>query len=223
MTVRVAVSTVSDGDMRIPGLPENATIIAHRAAFLLSCDMSLRSSTRLRISYDGTNFCRYREVTAADMGDGMQTSVSVPSDALITRTPGHSLFLPLADCVGAVIYDPIRCVLMLSHLGRHSIEQNGGYASVSYMIDKHQSDPASLLVWLSPSPGKDTYPMFAFDGRAIKDVAIEQLVLAGVIASNITNNSADTSTDPRYFSHSEFLKGNSAKNGRHSMAAVMIK
>ncbi len=181
----------------------------------------MHDSTRVKIGYESTNYCRYEEVTSSQKGDGMFDGSMVAADALVTRVPHHTLFLPLADCVGAVIYDPIQHILMLSHLGRHSLEQNGGFESVNFLVNHYRCNPGTLKAWLTPAPGQANYPLFAFGNRAFKDVVTDQLLSAGILTKNITDDSTDTTTDGRYFSHSEFLKGNRPEDGRYAVIASM--
>jgi len=183
----------------------------------------MQDSTRVKIVYEGNNYCRYFEVGNSQKGDGMFDSNVIAADALITREPGQALFLPLADCVGAVIFDPNKQILMLSHIGRHSLKQNGGYRSIKFLIDKYNCDSTELLVWLTPSPGQENYPVFEFNNRAFKGILLEQLKSAGIIAKNITDDPTDTTKDLHYFSHSEFLKGNRQEDGRYAIVAMMKK
>jgi len=220
--VIVALSNVADGSMFIPDDRSNITIADNRARFLNNHDIKMDQSTRVNITYDSDSFCRYQKVTLVDnAGMGMRDDDMQPADALITTDTNHALFLPLADCVGAVIYDPVHHVLMLSHLGRHSTEQFSGRKSVSYLADTYGSDPADLRVWLTPAPGKDAYPMWAFNNRSIKEVVIDQLTTTGILMQNIHDDATDTTKDPNLFSHSEFLAGRRSEDGRYAIVAMM--
>lgn len=221
MKVVVAISTTTDGNMLIRDDPSNKKVIQNRSTFLSTHDISMKDATRTEITYTGDNYRRYREISFDYGGNGMSDKNSIVADALATREPNHALFLPLADCVGAVIFDPDHSILMLSHLGRHSLEQRGGYESVKFLADTYNSDPSQLLVWLTPAPGQENYPLFAFDNRSMKDVVFEQLQSAGVSRAQITDNPADTTTDANYYSHSEFLKGNRAEDGRFAIVVMM--
>lgn len=220
-SVAVFISTVDDGNMLIPDDRSNQTIAQNRATFLQKHDIDIAASTRVNITYDTKDFCRYLEVSHKDQGLGMIDDDAQSADALITTLPDHALLLPLADCVGTVLYDSKHHVLMLSHLGRHSVEQQGGQKSVAYLQDHYRSDPADILVWLTPAPGKEKYPMWAFDNRSIKSVVLEQLTSSGVLIENITDNTADTTKDTRYFSHSEYLAGHRETDGRHAIVAMI--
>jgi copper oxidase (laccase) domain-containing protein len=221
MSLVVAISTVEDGNMLIHEDKANQQVINNRKNFLKKHGIDIKQTSRVDVTFDTTDFKRYREVTSQDKGESMFGDDKHPADALITTQPNHALFLPLADCVGAVIYDPVKQVLMLSHIGRHSLEENGAYESVAFLVTNHSSRPEDLLVWLTPAPGKDRYPVFAFNNRGLKEVVLEQLQNAGILTNNITDNNSDTATDPRYFSHSEFLAGRRSTDGRHSIVAMM--
>ena len=110
---------------------------------------------------------------------------------------------------------------MLSHLGRHSVEQNGGYKSIKFLIDKYKCDPEELQIYLSPSAGRENYPIYAHDNCALKDLVLEQLQEVGIKDSNITDNTIDTTKDLNYFSHSEFLKGHRPTDDDYAIFAMI--
>lgn len=222
MDVVFAVSNISDGNMAIDKDQANKSeVLNNRKMFLAKSSTTLEDSTRVTITYDGDNYCRYREVNRRNFGEGMIDGNTAPADALITKIPGQALFLPLADCVGAAIFDSKQNILMLSHIGRHSLEQFGGRASIEHLVNNYSSDPADLLVWLTGAPGQQNYPLFAFNNRSFKDVVFEQLKNAGVLDNNIHDDSTDTTTDPNYYSHSEFLAGRQNDDGRYAVVAIM--
>ena len=217
MNVVVAVSTVVDGDMSL----SSQLATNNRVKFLDSIGVKLQDTTSVRVTYDGTDYRRYKAVNSLQKGDGMIEANPLIADALITRETGHALFLTLADCVGAAIFDPINSVLMLTHLGRHSVEQNGGKTSIDFLINNYGSKPENLMVWLTPAPGQKSFPVFAMDNLGLKELVLLQLQSAGVNPKNISDNSSDTTLDENYFSHSEFLKGNRKDDGRYAIVAVI--
>jgi copper oxidase (laccase) domain-containing protein len=161
MSLLVVLSEVSDGSMYDPSDKSNKTIIDNRKRFLKEHSIKMQQTTRLDITYNEDDFCKYREVSSKDMGAGMSDANVFSADALITRSTNHALFLPLADCVGTVIYDKRASILMLTHLGRQSVEQDGGRKSVEYLVTNYGSIAEDLLVWLAPAPGKEKYPLYA--------------------------------------------------------------
>lgn len=219
-SVQVALSGVADGSMYQPTDQTNQAVIEARRAWLAKQDITPEQTVRLRISYNGTDYCKYRVVDHTDAGKGMEDGDAPYADALVTTTPDLALFLPVADCVATTIYDEVNGVLMLSHLGRHSLEQQGGRKSVEFLQHQYGSEPETLKVWLGPAPGKAAYPIHALNGKGMKEAVFAQLAEAGIDPENIIDTPADTTTDPRYFSYSEFLKGNKPE-GRFAMVAVM--
>jgi copper oxidase (laccase) domain-containing protein len=218
--VSTFTSAAPDGSMKSSD-QSYASVLPNRQKFLEKNKLSIDDTTLVRLTYDGDDYTRYKIVSNKDKGDGMSREATIVADALVTTTPGHALFLPLADCIGAVIYDPVKNVLMLSHLGRHNLEQFGGTKSIEFLVENFQCSPKDITVWLSPAAGKDNYPLFAFDNRSMHDVATEQLLAASIAKERITNSSVDTTKDKNYFSHSEYLKGHRDTDGRFAVVTVM--
>lgn len=221
MNIQVAISKVSDGNMLNRIDQTDKDVIANRTTFLAKNNIDIRQTTRVTTVYKGNDYCRYHEISDQQKGDGMFDKKVITADALVTRNANHALFLPIADCIGTVIFDPSKQILMLSHLGRHALEQNGGYESVKFLQKNYDCNPKDLLIWLTPAPGTDTYPLFAFDNRSLKSVVFEQLQSAGILLEKITDDTTDTSKSLDYFSHSEFLKGNRNEDGRYAIVAMM--
>jgi copper oxidase (laccase) domain-containing protein len=223
----VATSTVKDGSMFNRHDMFDPVVIHNREVFLKTHTITMDQTTRVNVSANSRaadeteDFCRYATIGNADKGSGMRDDKIQVADALVTTDVGHAIMLPVADCTGTVIYDPVKRVLMVSHLGRHSIVQEGGKKSVQYLVDHFGSNPADLLVWLTPAPGKDVFPIWALDNRGFKEVTFEQLESAGVKKEHITDNPADSTKDPNYYSYSEFLKGNRDEDADYAIVAMM--
>lgn len=198
-----------------------ATVLPTRRAFLQKLAIDPADTTLVQLTYESEDFCRYSTLTASDKGDGITRDATIVADALVVTQANHALFLPLADCIGAVIHDPVLDILMLSHLGRHNLVQYGGTKCIKYLIEKHNSNPETITVWLSPAAGIQNYPLYDFDNRGMHDVAAEQLIAAGILAENITTSPIDVAADAHYFSHSQFQKGNRDFDGRFAVVAVL--
>lgn len=220
MNLDIYTSTVSDGAMKLSGQNYD-DLLPTRTAFLEKHALSPQDTTYVNLAYDTDDFRRYFTLEDGAKGDGMTRRSSIIADALVVTKPGHALFLPLADCIGAVIHDPARSVLMLSHLGRHNLEQTGGAKSIEYLVHTYGCNPSDLTVWLSPAAGKESYPLYAFDNHSLHDVAYEQLTSAGVLPGHIEVSPIDSATDENYYSHSKFLKGERATDGRFAVVAVL--
>jgi copper oxidase (laccase) domain-containing protein len=223
-TIIAAVSSVEDGTMSFAQSDPEETRF-NRQAFLDRAGVDPFQATLLQVTFDDTtDFARYRVIDDDLMGEGMMEPVSdTVADALVVTRPEQAIFLPLADCAGAIIYDPANQVLMVSHLGRHSVEVNGGGRGIEYLKQEFDSDPAELLVWLSPAVGSKSYPLYALDNRGLHEVIIEQMTKAGVRPQNIEASHVDTAESPDYFSHSEFLAGNRSEDGRFAIIAMMVE
>jgi copper oxidase (laccase) domain-containing protein len=219
--VIVAASTVADGTMK--RVDNNIDDVdANRRNFLAKNNMVPENTALVQLDYNSEDFCRYEVAEADAAGEGIVREGRI-ADGLATQAKGLALFLPLADCVGVVLHDPEHEALMLTHLGRHNLEQHGGQKSVEFMTERFATDPAKLEVWLSPSAGVENYPLYAFDNKSIQAVTIEQLEAAGVRNELIESSSIDTTRDESYFSHSEFLKGNRETDGRFTVVAMLAK
>ena len=224
MKVIVATSYVTDGTMSDRLDPTNPVMIDNRRVWLATQGIAIEDAVRVRVTYDApeNNYCRYYEVDDVDKGSGMFDAHLEPADALVTTKPGVALFLPVADCVATTLYDEAKGVLMLVHLGRHSLEQQGGIKSLQYLHQNYDVDPATIKVWLSATVSKEAYPIFKLDNRGMKEALYEQLLGVGVLKENITDTTDDTATDPRYFSHSAFLKGDKPEDGTYAMVCMMV-
>ena len=221
--VAVHISSVKDGSMYNRADLFDSSVLQNRKSFLTKFDIQPTQTTRLSFVYgtETSPYCRYAILDSKHKGLGMNDDASLGVDAVVTSHKGHALLLPVADCVGTVLYDPDHQVLMLSHLGRHSLEQYGGIKSVDFLVKNFDSDPSQLRVWLTPAAGKGNYSIWALDNKGMKEASLEQLLEAGIMQTNIIDNSADTTTDKSYYSYSEFLKGNRAEDGDHAIVAMM--
>lgn len=220
MKVNIFVSTKLDGSMKTNN-DSFVDVFDNRKKFLKKHAIKIEDTTKVSVTFNVNNYKRYKTVGKNAKGDGMNRQQKIISDALVVKEPGHALFLPLADCIGAVIYCEEKGILMVSHLGRHSLEQNGGAESVKYLINNCNVNPEDLHVWLSPAAGAKNYPLFAFDNRSLHEVAVEQLLSTGVLINNIELSPVDTTEDQNYFSHSQYILGKRSTDGRFAIVATM--
>jgi len=203
------------------GAVDEEIIKQNRVNFLAKHKLKIQKSCLVAMSYNREDYCRYRAVSDIDGGEGMVRSGGI-NDSLFTTSKGISLFLPLADCIGAVMYDTKNDILGLAHLGRHNLEQYGGKINIEFMQKEYRSKPQDITVFLSAAAGKYAYPLFSFDNKSLHEVAIEQLQLAGVLKKNITVDSRDTTIDDELFSHSNYLKGVQNIDGRHAVVTYLV-
>lgn len=216
-----AVSAAEDGNMKFGRGDDNDTLY-NRIEFLQANDIEPTHTTLLQVTYDTTDFCRYHVIDDDRQGEGIHEPVStLQADALVVTRPDHAIFLPLADCVGAIIYDPKNHIMMVSHLGRHSIEQGGATKSIEYLVENFDSVPSDLLIWLSPAAGGENYPLHAFVNRSMHQVVTGEFLKLGVPFDRIEVSDIDTTESDDYFSHSEFKAGYRDFDGRFAIVAMM--
>lgn len=215
----IALSSVEDGTMTKRSLPENIDqVIENRQNFIAKAQGDLARTALVYVTFDDDDYCRYHEITPSDM----DLATLHPADALVTTSKEVGIFLPLADCCGVVLYDSAQEVLMVSHIGRQSIEQFGGIGSVRHLVNKYGTDPSDVYAWLSPAADGANYPINKRGGADLRDLISNDLRYMGVEDSNIELSDVDTTTDLNYYSHSEYLKGNRPGiDGRFAIYASM--
>lgn len=221
-SVIAKVSSSEDGNMRF-GRGDDEQTIQNRLSFLKEAGIDPNAATLVQVTYDNAeHFARYNVVTDDHKALGMHEPKSeLVADALVTTKPDHALFLPLADCVGLILYDENNKILMVSHVGRHSAEIDGALKSVQYLVEQFDANPADIKAWLSPAVGKATYPLHKFDNNSLHEIINRQLHTAGVLPQNIETSHVDTAHDENYFSHSKFLAGERPFDGRFAIVAMM--
>ena len=215
----IAVSSKNDGTMlnRIRGR-HVAEVLENRHRFCDQIGVKYDDVVYHVISYDQTQtFDNIAEVTEADTVK--HNNEGIFADALYTEMAGVGLFLPVADCIATVIYDPKRRALMLAHLGRHSTVAQLMTRAVRYFVERG-SQAKDLQIWMSPSITQKNYLMDYFDHtndtnwrnfcRQTADGIYLDMqgfnrslaIRAGVPGDNIFISPIDTVDDPNYFSHS---------------------
>jgi copper oxidase (laccase) domain-containing protein len=220
--VIVALSSIQDGNMSLKH-DEAHDALENRKAFFKKIDININHATLLQISFDGVvDFARYTTLTDAQKTEGMLDRQSVTiADALVVTEPGHAIFLPVADCAPTVLYDATHHVLMVSHLGRQSVEIEGAKKSVEYLQREFNTNPQDIKVWVGPAVGKQSYKLYKLDNKGLHEVILQQLHAAGVLDSNVEVSSIDTAQNENYFSHSKHLKSGSINDGRFAVVAAM--
>ena len=215
----VAVSSKDDGTMlnRIRGR-HVSEVLENRRRFCDHIGVKYDDVVYHVISYDqAQTFDTIAEVTETDTVKC--NSEGIFADALYTEVAGVGLFLPVADCIATVIYDPKRRALMLAHLGRHSTVAQLMTRAIQYFVE-HGSQAKDLQIWMSPSITQKNYRMDYFDHtndtnwqnfcRQTADGIYLDMqgfnrslaIQAGVPGDNIFISPIDTANNPNYFSHS---------------------
>ena len=215
----IAVSSKDDGTMlnRIRGR-HVAEVLENRRRFCDQIGVKYDDVVYHVISYNqAQTFDNIAEVTETDTVK--YNNEGIFADALYTEAAGVGLFLPVADCIATVIYDPKRRALMLAHLGRHSTVAQLMTRAIRYFVERG-SQAKDLQIWISPSITQKNYRMDYFnhtndmnwhnfcrqtaDGIYLDMQGFNRslAVQAGVPANNIFISPIDTADDSNYFSHS---------------------
>ena len=229
----IAVSSKDDGTMlnRICGR-HVAEVLENRRQFCDQIGVKYDDVVYHVISYNqAQTFDNIAEVTETDTVK--YNNEGIFADALYTEAAGVGLFLPVADCIATVIYDPKRRALMLAHLGRHSTVAQLMTRAIRYFVERG-SQAKDLQIWMSPSITQKNYRMDYFnhtsdtnwrnfcrqtaDGIYLDMQGFNRslAVQAGVPGDNIFISPIDTADDPNYFSHSAGDTG-----GRFAVLAEM--
>lgn len=96
-----------------------------------------------------SNQCHGKEVVEIT-----QTVMERPScDAFITQEREVGLLIKHADCQAAIFYDPEHKALATIHAGWRGSSQNIYRATIEKMKERYGTNPAALLVGISPSLG----------------------------------------------------------------------
>lgn len=214
--VIVRVSSRSDGTMldRTRGERHAVSVVENRRKFTGAAGIAYENCAYQIIAYSPEQaYDKIQEVSQLHQTDYY-------ADVLYTEQQGLGLFLPIADCVGTVIYDTKRQAIALAHLGRHASVAQTMAKTIDYFSTKG-SNPADLVIWMAPSVGSANYRMEYFDAKddeEWRDFASErqdgiyldlqgynrQLAIdKGVRPDNIVVSPINTATNANYFSHSQ--------------------
>lgn len=201
--VEVAFSENNDGNMRYFEGEDEAVIIKNQQNLAERLGLKGDRTARIRTIYgDRKNFTEYYEISRQNISDfsinKSETAIPV-CDGIATKEPDMGILLPLADCLGIVVYDAVHSVIGLLHAGRQNIEQFGPQKFVEFFEENYKSDPTKLEAYFSPHALN--YQVFKFS-KTLSEAAMEQLITAGVLSKNITNDKIDTTNNENLPSHS---------------------
>ncbi len=201
--VEVGISDIDDGNMRYFGEGDENEIIRNQNKLGELVDLDGNKNMRLRTIYDGReSFTDYFEITDDNLEKyciNNPESLIPVSDGLVTRCLNVGILLPLADCLGIVVYDEKRRIVGLLHAGRHNVEQFGPKKFVDFLVKDFGCEAKDLKVFYSPHAVN--YKL-AKNDKKMSELATEQLLSAGVLSNNITDLKTDTVTNEKYPSHS---------------------
>ncbi len=151
-------------------------------------------------------------------------------DALITNQQGVGLLIQQADCQAILMYDPIKQVIAAVHCGWRGSVANIIEMTIAEMKRNYQTDPAYLLVAISPSLGPCCSEFINYRQELPKrfyefqespyhfnfwDISTHQLVNAGVSANRIDVAGICSACSQNHFSYRRSKKMGEIATGRN--------
>lgn len=201
--VEVGISDINDGKMRFFDGNENE-IMGNQAKLGELIGLENTRIARIRTIYGGRDsFTDYKEITEENLAEyaiNNPESVIPISDGLVTKCSGIGILLPLADCLGAVVYDTRQGFLGILHAGRHNIEQYGPRKYIEFLKENYGSQPEELKIYCSPYA--INYQIEALSNMTMTEAAMRQFFETGILPENIIDDRVDTVTDANYPSNS---------------------
>ena len=165
------------------------------------------------------------------------SKIILEADGIVTKEKNIFFYLNFGDCIALSIYDKRKDVLMLCHLGWHSVKNNLHIIAINYLKEKYNSNVEDLIVELGPSIKKDSYimesPIQLGDDAWIKyiekiddknyKVDLNSYVVDGlknIGIKDIKVSEIDTYSNSNYYSNYEENKFNLDK-GRFIVGAML--
>ena len=204
--VGLVLTQVPDGNMKAVrelGETKLQAALSNQLTATRALGLSGGNTALIKVTYDQDDFCNFISLEHAGSYSLNNALAVNSSDGIATTTTNLGIFLPLADCLGLVLYDPLLHALMVVHCGRHTLLRDGAAKAVEFMTKRSSSNPGSLKAWTSPSAGKENYPVHDADNKGLLELAHEQLTKAGLQSCNIELSPIDTTTSPDFYSHSQ--------------------
>lgn len=231
-SVLVRFSSKDDGTMLNRNVDRHAAeVVKNRQRFCQLNHVSYDDMVYQIIRYG--NLETYDKLVDVTELDTTKHTDGVAADGLFTDQPGVGLFLPVADCIATVVYDPKSHSLAVLHMGRHST-LSGLIERTAQRFIRAGSSPEDMLVYMSPSAQFSSYKLQWFEAK--NDLAWQdfyevkndeyyldmqgynkaQFMRQGVPAENIYISDVDTITNQHYFSHA-----NGETGGRSALFAIL--
>ncbi len=88
------------------------------------------------------------------VSEGAETT---QSDGMLSNQSGIVLNVTVADCCGILIYDKATKSIAALHSGWRGTSLSMAGKGIKKMKETYGTNPADLLVWLSPCAGKESY------------------------------------------------------------------
>lgn len=231
--LKLEFSKISDGNMSFVWGNE-ADVIKNRQQFLENNSFELNDSTCISLEH-GKKILKIDKPKSNLLDKSRQDELV--GDGLYTNKPGVVLMLVVADCIPAVLYDPVDMQLCVLHAGRKGVELNILAEAIEMMKPK---DPKQLIMIAGPAISAESY-VFDSDENVdrefwgndfslgdykkyhmdIKSKFKKQAIELGLFENNIDISKIDTFDDKNYFSHRRSM-ATGEREGRFAITACIL-
>ncbi len=222
------ISNRANGNMSLKYGPTDE-VVKNRTAFFSQLGLTLDDGVMMSV----LNADVIEDAKAEHRGLGMRDRQgAMEADALITNTPGVFLALLTADCLPMILYDPVKQIVALAHVGWQSSEAKLARRVVEALRENWGSHPSDLIVAAGPGIQAESYqkekpkvagiigwkPFLKTQPDGLMSIDLigynrDQLAKAGVLPQHITFHPIDTAASPEFFSHYR-AKRNGETEGR---------
>ena len=223
-------STKSDGNMSFE-YGNKREVIRNRKIFLGHLGIKMDKCVAMWVEHEDRVVIADSDLAGKSMLD---YHFAVKADGLITNKKGLYLFLLIADCLPVIIYDPIKEVIGLVHVGWKNADINLAGKVIKKLTDLYKVKSSNLIVGFGPVARKESYikecpvqlndpiwkgfvhklpnlPKYQID---FVGLCKNQLISAGVKKGNIYDCRIDSIKDLRFFSHYRDSKNGQKNQGR---------
>lgn len=201
--VTLAISTLENGNMRAFSDNEFETVLENQSKLSAALGTTADKTARVLTTYDNRkSFTEYYLVDSGTISEHVITkpeSDLMLADGLITKED-YVLLLPLADCLGVIVYDETQNILGLLHSGRQNLEEDGAFKFVEQLKAEFGCKPENLKIYFTPHA--QNFEIFKLNNAKLSEAAEEQLLRAGVKAENIERSNIDTVSNEQFPSNS---------------------
>jgi YfiH family protein len=231
--IKVEFSKVSDGNMSFVWGNE-ADVIKNRQQFLKKYSFNVADTTYISLEH-GKKIHKINK-SKHNLVDRLRQEELI-GDGLYTDKAGAALMLVVADCIPAVLYDPVDKQLCILHAGRKGIELNILAEAVKMMKPK---DSRNLELIAGPAISKQSYVFDRYEGvdknfwgsdfklgadkkyhMDIKNKFKKQAIELGLSENKIKISKVDTFADTDYFSHRRSM-ATGEPEGRFAIIASIL-
>lgn len=236
--LQVVVTSKADGHLKSNGPEDIEEVAANIHAVADKTHIPFDSIIALNVAAHPDAWDEIIDVTSKPDHALIAWDERVVSDALVTNISGITLLLPVADCNAVAIYDPIKNVLAVVHLGWQSTVAGLATKIIEHLQRTYHSSAPDLRIFISPSIRAESYVFDEVSQRndpawklflheTEKGIGVDlpgynrqKFIDAGVLPENIELSPINTASSEEYFSHYRSVRTGEPE-GRFALLARM--